>query len=122
MNPDILKVIFDGAALLLSIVALVTAGFASRRKGIEARFSSIEARFAQGSERMNDQARRLDRLEQAVEAQPSTNDLHRLELQLAGMAGDLKSVVAGQEATTKLLARLETVVTRHEDHLLEGKR
>lgn len=122
MNPDILKVIFDGAALLLSIVALVTAGFASRRKGIEARFSSIEARFAQGSERMNDQARRLDRLEQAVEAQPSTTDLHRLELQLAGMAGDLKSVVAGQEATTKLLARLETVVTRHEDHLLEGKR
>lgn len=56
---------------------------------------------------------RLSRLEQAMTATPVKDDLHGVQLALSEMRGDLREMRA-------IMGRMETIVTRHEDHLLDG--
>lgn len=96
------------AGVLLSVVALATAALATRRKDTDARFAQIEARVAD--------------LERAVAGTPTSDDLHQLHIlvtQISGQMGEITAVIGGQK---DIMKRLETIVTRHEDHLLEGKR
>ena len=38
------------------------------------------------------------------------------------MRGELKEMRAVMEGNTKIMARVENIVARHEDHLLEGRK
>lgn len=58
---------------------------------------------------------RLQAVEQSLRSVPVKDDLHGLHLSISEMRGDVREMRA-------IMARLETVVTRHEDHLLEGGR
>ncbi|WP_417794641.1 DUF2730 family protein [Terasakiella pusilla] len=105
-------------ALLVSLCTTVFAWFASRRSNVEARFERVDERFKEGSDRMDRQEGRIARVEQSVQSLPSKDDLHQIELTLANVAGTMQRMEAVMEGNQKIMSRLETVVTRHEDHLL----
>lgn len=65
---------------------------------------------------------RLAALEQSQRALPSAGDLHTLELAMAELKGEMKTMSAVIRGQSDIMQRLENIVGRHEQHLLEGKR
>ena len=65
---------------------------------------------------------RLDAMERSIAAAPGREDVHALHIALADLKGDMKAMQATMEGNGKIMQRLETIVTRHEDHLLDGGR
>jgi hypothetical protein len=65
---------------------------------------------------------RVAALEQKQSAMPTKDDMHALHLGMSEMRGDLREMRAAMEGNMKVMGRLETIVTRHEDHLLEGSK
>ncbi len=97
----------------ISIGAMVYAFFANRRK-------DVDQRFHDGTQRMNRIDARVTRLEQEIKTLPGTADMHQLQLQLSELNGSLREVHAVMEGNAKVMTRVEAIVSRHEDHLLEG--
>ncbi len=120
-------------AILLSIGTAIGTWFVTRRKGVDARIDAAETRLDERTdanrERIDGTDRRLDRmdqrlvhLEQTVSDMPSREDIHKVELQLSGMTGSLSRIEAVMAGNNEIMKRLETIVSRHEDHLLNGRR
>lgn len=86
------------------------------------RDQNVESRFKAGSERMDRHDARIASVEQTLRAQPTKEDLHALHLTIKEMQGELKAMTAVMDGNTKIMSRLETIVARHEDHLLDGAR
>lgn len=63
--------------------------------------------------RLTDHDQRITALEQSMRSLPVKDDLHGVQLALSEMRGDLREMRA-------IMGRMETIVTRHEDHLLDG--
>ena len=84
------------------------------------RDQNVESRFKAGSERMDRIDGRLASVEQTLRAMPSRDDLHQLHLTVKEMQGDLKTMNAVMEGNNKIMGRLEVIVGRHENHLLDG--
>lgn len=101
--------------LLASVFTLVFAWFRTRR-------SAVDERFKEGRDRMNRHEVRLNRLEQSVQNMPSSEDIHKIELAMERMSGSMSRMEAVFEGSQQIMARLETIVSRHEDHLLGAKR
>lgn len=76
---------------------------------------------AQGKE-LDALAARVASLEQAQRVMPTKDDMHALHLGMSEMRGDLREMRAAMDGNMKVMGRLETIVTRHEDHLLEGSK
>lgn len=77
--------------------------------------------------KLDDHASRLDRLdarlasvEQTLRGMPGKDDIHGVQLALSDMRGDLKNMQTSMSGNMEIMRRLELIVTRHEDHLLEG--
>lgn len=86
----------------------------------------ITARWRGLDKRIDDQHGRLDRhegrisnLETTVNAMPSTGDLHKLHLEMAGFGGDVRELRSALDGYRDVMERTERVVARHEDHLLQ---
>ena len=65
---------------------------------------------------------RITASEQTQRALPSKDDIHELELSMERLKGERKTlsqVMAGQSAITE---RMESILNRHEDHLLQSGR
>lgn len=88
----------------VSGLAMAVAWVASRRKDVEQRFKT-------GSDRMREHDRRLSGLEQTVQALPNKEELHDLKIEVVRLTGHLSAMDA-------IMARLEAIVTRQEDHLM----
>lgn len=101
-------------SFVLSVGAVIYTFFATRRK-------DVERRFHEGSKRMDRHDLRLQALEQDVTALPGKDDLHRVEMSLGEIAGDMKAISATMAAMSQSIQRTEKIVGRHEDHLREGK-
>lgn len=85
----------------------------------------VQVRWGALSKRTDDQADRLDRqesrivaIETTLRAMPSKDDLHRMEMSVTSMAGEMKVVSALLAGQKDVMQRVEAVVARHEDHLL----
>lgn len=100
--------------VLISIATLVYAHLRTRR-------SDVDERFKSGAERMDRFDRRIQTLEERTAAAPGMAELHRIELQISAMTGAMGRMEAVMEGNAKIMLRLETIVSRHEDHLLSGK-
>lgn len=72
--------------------------------------------------RLGDHDQRLSALEQTQRSLPTKDDMHALHLGMSEMRGDLREMRAAMDGNMKVMGRLETIVTRHEDHLLEGSK
>ena len=100
-------------SLIVSLSAAAYAWFASRRK-------DVDKRLEEGSKRMDRHDLRLQSLEQTVQTMPNKDDMHRVELSIGEIAGDIRVQTATLSGMFEALKRTEAVVSRHEDHLLKG--
>ncbi len=71
--------------------------------------------------RMDRHDARLVALENTLLNMPGKDDIHSLHLGMSDLRGDMREVRAVMDGNHKIMQRLEAIVTRHEDHLLDGK-
>lgn len=102
-------------SLVLSVIVIGFTWFRTRRHDVDDRFKT-------GSDRMDRHDNRITVLEQAITVMPDKDDMHRLQLEMVKMTGSLGQMQAVMEGNAKIMERLETIVSRHEDHLLEGNK
>lgn len=103
--------------LLATGVSFGTAVFAWYRT----RSKDLENRLKDGADRMDRHDGRISRLEQTVQSMPASADMHKLELRLMEMSGEIRTLATAMEGTNQIMTRVERIVGRHEDHLLGGK-
>lgn len=101
--------------LILSLIVMVFAWFRTRNH-------NVDDRFKVGSDRMDRHDKRITVLEQTVKTMPDKDDMHVLQIEMTKMVGTLGQMQAVMEGNAKIMERLETIVTRHEEHLLEGNK
>lgn len=101
--------------LIFSILVMVFAWFRTRNHNVDDRFKA-------GSDRMDLHSSRIAALEQTITVMPDKDDMHKLQLEMVKMTGSLGQMQAVMEGNAKIMERLETIVSRHEDHLLEGSK
>lgn len=101
------------ASFMLSVAAMIYTFMVNRRK-------DLDERLREGSKHMDRHDGRIAALEQTVQSLPGTDDMHALQLELVKQTGSLNEMRAVMEGNAKIMARLEAIVSRHEDHLLEG--
>lgn len=107
---------FDLTVTLSLILSVITLAFA----WIRTRRQDLEGRIASGAARTDAHDLRIVRLEQALGSLPARDDMHRLQIALTEMRGDMRTMQATMVGQSEIMKRLETIVTRHEDHLLDG--
>lgn len=63
---------------------------------------------------------RIQRLEQTLQAMPSKDNFHELQIAMTNMSGEMRVMRAVMEGNSAIMSRLEAVVTRHDEHLSKG--
>ncbi|TNJ40481.1 DUF2730 family protein [Phaeobacter sp. B1627] len=114
MHFDPTFTVSNALTLLSLLIACASAVYA----WIGTRRSNVDERFRTGKERMDRHEQRLTRLEHDLADVPSKDDLHHIQLSMSEINGTMKQMAAVMEGNQKIMTRLETVVFRHEDHLL----
>lgn len=101
--------IFSGPSRRNAVSLAEHAALLSR---IEARVQSVE--LHQGA---------LPTMEVVHKSAEATKQvMHQLELALSDVRGDIREMKAVMDGNTKIMARVENIVARHDDHLLDGKK
>lgn len=126
LNEDLIA--FLGALLLvLNIMNILFTWWRTRGQSLEKREKEISAQFEQLSQERKADGERMERLdariasmEQSMRILPGRDDLHELQLSMRSMQGDMKALTAVMEGNAQIMTRIETVVGRHEQHLLDG--
>lgn len=113
MTPDQIEFWIRVIGFVLSIGAIVFTFFRTRREDVDERFKT-------GSERMDRHEARISKMEQTVQSLPDKDDVHAMQLEMVKQTGSLNEIRAVMDGNSKIMARLEAIVSRHEDHLLEG--
>lgn len=101
--------------LIFSIAVMLFAWFRTRNHNVDDQLKA-------SSDRMDRHSGRIATLEQTITVMPDKDDMHRLQLEMVKMTGSLGQMQAVMEGNAKIMERLETIVSRHEDHLLEGNK
>lgn len=95
------------ASVALSLTSLIVSWWRGQSKEVAQRIAGAEARLAQ--------------LELRTHEAPTRDEVHGIKIALAEMSGSLRVVAAQMEGQSEILRRVELVVGRHEDHLLERR-
>lgn len=85
------------------------------------RRQDVDNRLAVGSKRMDALERRIQAAEQTLAMTPGREDMHKLELTLVQMGGEMKAQSAVLEAMAESVRRTEGILGRHEDFLREAR-
>ena len=101
------------ASFGLSIAAMVYAFIMSRRK-------DVDERFASGAKRMGEIEAELSSLKHVVDTLPTKEEFHAMQLQLSEMGGLLREMRALMQGNRDVMTRMERIVERHEEHLLDN--
>lgn len=104
---------WKASGVILPVFVAIYTFIATRRKDLDKR---LEA----GHERMDRHEARISRLEQSVQNMPGKDDMHSLQLELVRQTGSMEKMAAVMEGNAMITARLEAIVSRHEQHLLDG--
>lgn len=86
----------------LSLYSLISSGSRANRSRLDGH-----------GVRLNEHDARLNTVEQALTGLPTKDGLHQVELNMSAIRGDIS-------ALREIMGRIENVVSRHEDHLMEG--
>lgn len=116
---------------LIAVGGLIYTFFSNRRKDADHKVEALEAaqnkkfeivneRLHTGSKRMDGHDVQIQRLHLTVDNMPTKDDLHRLELAMGQMAGNQKEMKALLQGHRDIMDRVNTVLTRQEDHLLSA--
>lgn len=86
---------------------------------VQMRWGALAKRQDSLADRVESHATRLASMEAALRTLPGREELHRMEVGIATMAGKMETVAAHMAGQRDLMSRMEAVVARHEDHLLK---
>ncbi|WP_304616961.1 DUF2730 family protein [Paracoccus sp. (in: a-proteobacteria)] len=64
---------------------------------------------------------RLSAVEMSMKGMPGKDEMHQLSISLADLRGDIRAMGASVDGQRQILTRLESVVSRQEDHLMRSK-
>lgn len=109
-----------GLSTLANFANMAWSIFSGPTRKLMQRLAETETRLLEAERGMERNSAQIAALSQTVNAMPGHSALHQLEITLTSMRGDLREMSAVMEGNAKVMARLEMVVTRHEDHLLDG--
>jgi len=104
---------WKASGVILPLLTAIYAFIATRRK-------DLDRKLEEGRERMDRHSARIDRMEQTLQGMPGKDDMHALQLELIKQTGAMEKMAAVMEGNAKITERLEIIVTRHEQHLLDG--
>ncbi len=107
-------------ALSTSVWTIFSGPSKANAKRIEDHAKATDDRFSEGRQRMDRHDARIARLEQSLDAMPTKDDMHAVQLAVEGMKGQLGIMAAQMGGQKDIMERLESIVTRHEEHLLDG--
>ncbi len=93
--------------VIVTVALAVIAWFRARHAAIDARLDRHDQRIVAA--------------EQTLKSLPGKDDIHSLSLAMARVEGDIRTMAASVEGQRQIMNRLETVVSRQEDHLLKGR-
>ncbi|MDO5648848.1 DUF2730 family protein [Paracoccus sp. (in: a-proteobacteria)] len=112
-----MEFIFDMTISLGLIVTILTAivGW------VRLRNAAVDKRIDGCAERLDRHEARIHAAEQTVQALPGQKDMHELSLALSEMRGDMRELRAAMQGQAQMLGRVESVVSRQEEHLMRGK-
>lgn len=96
-----------------TIVVAIYAYIASRRKDVDEAIGEVKSRM----DRLD---ARVVRTEDTLNIMPGKDDMHGLQLELVKQTGAMNEMRAVMAGNAKIMERLETIVSRHEAHLLDG--
>lgn len=105
---------FD-TTITLSLVATIAIAFVG---WVRMHNSAVSRRIDVCGERLDRHETRINSTEQALQNLPNKEDLHGLSLSMSEIRGDMKEVRAAMQGQAQILTRVETVVSRQEDHLM----
>ena len=111
-----------GITTLLNLANMLWTLFSGPARKLGQRVGEAETRLSEVDRRAERHATQIAALQQTLATMPGHTELHKLQLTLVDMGGNLKEMRAVMEGNAKVMARLEAVVTRHEDHLLDGNK
>lgn len=115
LEQDTLKTLLAVASFVGACISSVYTFIATRTKKTDARIEKVE-KAQEASDK------RLTAVERNVEALPSKEDIHQLDLLLVGIRGELDAIRQMISGQSEIVLRLERVVLRHEDHLLDARK
>ena len=79
------------------------------------------------AKKIEEHGRRIDRhdlrlhsVEQTIKDSPTRADIQPIALAMEAMRGDIRVMRAEMVGNMEIMARLEAIVSRHENHLLKG--
>lgn len=93
------------ANFVLSVAAIAVGWWRGQSKEVEVRLARVDDR--------------LNVLERVTHEAPSRSEFHGIQLAIAEQSGSLRVISAQMAGQLEILKRVEAVVGRHEDHLLE---
>lgn len=109
------------SVIMVAIMGVFT-WFRTRRHDIDERFDKVTQSFKDGSKRMDRHDLRISGVEQTLKTMPGKDDMHQLQLQLAEVVGSMRELRAVMDGNANVMGRIETIVSRHEEHLLDGSK
>lgn len=99
---------------LIATLALALIGW------VRHRLARVDTGFETAKDERRDLAMRVTAVEQAVASLPGHKEVHNLQLTMANIAGELREMRAMMDGSKQIMARVESMVTRQEDHMLES--
>lgn len=109
-----LDLILRALPIGMSAGAMLFAWMAGRRKDVDERIGGHDRRLVELE-------RSKERMEQRIEATPSKDDVHGLELTLTRLAAGMETVSVTLAGQREITDRVERTLGRVEDHLLKDK-
>ncbi|WP_282094330.1 DUF2730 family protein [Epibacterium ulvae] len=104
--------IYKLASLALSLIAMVYAWFATRRK-------DLDKRLHDGSKRMDQHDLDIQSLKQSLESLPARQEFHELQILMTELGGDMKAILEQLKSVGDSQRRMEKTVGAHETYLRE---
>ena len=109
---------FDMTVTLSLGFAIASAGYAFFRT----RRADVSKSFEKHDSRLGELEGRLTTLEAEVSLAPGKDEMHKLDLAISEMNGEMKAIGSQLRGTNVLLRTLQTTVARQEEYLLGAKK
>lgn len=105
-------------SLLLSLSTIIFSWWRTREDRSAKAVADVNKRVGDLKDDLGALKSRVSDLERTIGVMPGSNDMHALTLALSEMRGELREIRAVMGGNQKIMERVETIVARHEDHLL----
>ena len=109
---EVLKAVSDVIAVVLAVAAMIFAYSRTRDQATQAQLRELEGKVAGLREQQA-------RIQQQLQDTPTSRSLHEVATAITELGGEIKAQTARLEGLSDVVTRLDRVVQRQEDWMLE---